>query len=69
VTEIRIKRQVIEPGMVMAITHERGRFKYKYATYSKDGRLSLTFVGGPPGHYCWRSFRPERVKKIFPGRE
>jgi hypothetical protein len=55
----------VSPGMMMAIKGERGRFKFLYPTWSSGGKLSLTFVGGPPGHECYRSFYPERVKKIF----
>jgi len=63
--ELRIKGKPIGPGTVVTITGERGKFTFLYPTWSKSGKMSLTFVGGPPGHYSYRSFYPEKVKKVF----
>jgi len=63
--ELRIKGKAVGPGTVMTISGVRGKFTFLYPTWSKDGRLSLTFVGGMPGHYSYRSFYPERVKRVL----
>lgn len=61
-------RRLLEPGGAVRISGERGTFTFIKASQSASGEISLDFVGGLPGHYAFRSFRPERVKKILPYR-
>jgi hypothetical protein len=62
--QLTIAGKPVGPGAMMSITGERGLFKFKSVSWSKEGNMSLTFVGGVVGEECWRSFRPERVKKV-----
>jgi hypothetical protein len=63
--KIKVKGKSIGPGTQVLIKGARGKFIFMYPTWSKEGRLSLTFIGGPRGHECWRSFYPDRVKKVL----
>lgn len=56
---------LITPGTPCLIKRLRGTYKFKYATVSDSGEISLTFVGGPPGRYQFRSFRPDQVKSVL----
>ncbi len=62
---LKVKGVPIGPGMEMAITGERGRFRFLYPSWNRDKKLILNFVGGPKGHEAFRSFYPERVKKVY----
>lgn len=55
----------LEPGARVLIEGEKGTFDFQYATHNKDGKLILTFIGGPPGHEAYRSFYEDRVRKIL----
>lgn len=59
---VAIGSRVLTPGDTVRILHERGTFRFIDAYWTEDGRLVLNFVGGPPGHYTFRSFYPDRVK-------
>ena len=63
--ELKIKGHVFYPGIVVAISGEKGRFKFQYPSWNGKGQMILTFIGGRPGHECWRSFYAERVKRVF----
>jgi hypothetical protein len=63
--QLKVLGRPIGPGTMMQIKGERGTFKFLYPTWSSEGRLSLTFVGGLAGHLCYRSFYPEKVKKVL----
>jgi hypothetical protein len=63
--QLIVKGKPIGPGTEMSIIGERGRFTFKYPSWNKEGRMSLTFVGGLPGHESYRSFYVERVKKVY----
>jgi len=61
----RIGRKILAPGTRVRITGARGVFEFVKATTARNGAVSLDFIGGPSGHYTWRSFRPERVKRVL----
>lgn len=63
--ELKVKGKSIGPGSLLSIKGERGIYTLKSVSWSKEGLVSLNCVGGPAGHTCWRSFRPERVKKVY----
>lgn len=65
VTEYRIGRKTLTPGSIVQIRGARGTFTFVKATTSHTGEVSLDFVGGVTGHYSFRSFRPDRVKKVL----
>ncbi len=67
--ELRILRKPVGPGTIVQIKGERGMFTVKSISTSAAGLISVNCVGGPAGHAAWRSFRPERVKKVLPPRE
>jgi hypothetical protein len=60
--ELKVRGVPVGPGTVMEIKGERGKFTFAYPTWSKAGRLSLTFHS-PDGSF--RSFYPERVRKVY----
>lgn len=63
--QLTVKGKPVGPGTEMSITGERGTFTFHSVSWSKEGKISLTFVGGSSGNECFRSFRPERVKKVY----
>jgi hypothetical protein len=65
VAELKVKGHAFYPGIEVAITGERGKFRFQYPTWNEAGKLILTFIGGAPGHECWRSFYAERVRKVY----
>jgi hypothetical protein len=62
---LKVRGVEVYPGIEMTIIGERGRFRFHHPSWNKDGRLILTFIGGPPGHECWRSFYVEQVRKVY----
>ena len=60
-----VKGRPIGPGTMCEIKGERGRFKFLYPTWTSEHKLVLNFVGGKSGHECYRSFYPERVKRVL----
>jgi hypothetical protein len=54
----------LEPGTEVSIRGERGRFRFVKAVRTAAGAQWLAFIGGPPRHEQWRSFRPERVRTV-----
>lgn len=65
VAEFKVRGKSVGPGTVMSIKGARGLYTLKSVSWSADGKISLNCVGGPAGHTCWRSFRPDRVKKVY----
>ena len=51
-------------GTEVSITGERGRFRFVKASTTSAGREVFDFIGGPAGREIWRSFYPERVKRV-----
>ena len=58
-------RRRIEPGEMVQIVGQRGLYTFIDTELAADGSVSLNFVGGPAGHHGFRSFRPDRIKKIL----
>jgi hypothetical protein len=54
----------LRPGTEVSIRSERGRFRFVNAQITKSGLTVLNFIGGPSGHEVWRSFYPERVRRV-----
>lgn len=63
--QLQVLGKPIGPGSMCLIKGERGTFRFMYPSWSQEGRLSLTFVGGLAGHQCYRSFYPDKVKKVL----
>ena len=63
-TVVRVHGRDLQPGTEVSISGERGRFRFIRATTTSAHRVVLDFIGGQPGHECWRSFYPERVKTV-----
>jgi hypothetical protein len=61
---VRVHGRALEPGTEVSITGERGRYRFVSASTTNSGRVVFDFIGGRPGHECWRSFYPERVKTV-----
>ena len=53
-------RRTLTPGCKIKVTGERGTFKYRYASVSIEGNVSI-HVYGKQG---FRAFRPERIKVV-----
>jgi hypothetical protein len=63
--QIEIDGFTFVTGMHFRIKRLSGVWTFQYATESASGAVSLTFTGGPKGHF--RSFRPEQV--VMPRRK
>lgn len=61
---VRVRGRDLHPGTEVSISGERGRFRFIRATTTSTDRIVLDFIGGQPGHECWRSFYLERVKTV-----
>lgn len=61
---LRIHGRDLAPGTEVSISSERGRFRFLGISTTSTGRLVCDFIGGAPGHECWRSFYPERIKTV-----
>lgn len=57
-------RQKLEPGVEVSISGERGRFRFVKTTTTAAGREVYDFIGGVDGREAWRSFYPERIKRV-----
>ena len=62
---VRVHGRDLHPGTEVSISGERGRFRFIRATTTSTERVVLDFIGGQPGHECWRSFYPERIKSVY----
>ncbi|ASR85673.1 hypothetical protein SEA_AMGINE_73 [Mycobacterium phage Amgine] len=62
--EVVVNGRRLEPGTEVSIIRERGRFRFKSAATTRDGRIVCDFIGGPAGHEQWRSFYPERIRTV-----
>lgn len=54
----------ISAGTEVSIKGERGRFRFIKAVTTEDGRYWLDFWGGPKHCPAWRSFYPERIRRV-----
>lgn len=51
-------------GTEVSVRGERGRFRFINAQVTSTGKIVLNFVGGVAGHETFRSFYPERVRRV-----
>lgn len=63
-TEVIANNRHLLPGMEVSITRERGRFVFVNAQITAAGKTVCNFVGGAAGHEVFRSFYPERIKRV-----
>ena len=63
-TEYRANGRVLEPGTEVSITGERGRFRFVRHVISASGAEWIDVVGGANKVTMYRSFRPDRVKRV-----
>lgn len=54
----------VEPGTELKISGERGRFRFQRHVARPDGREWVDVIGGPEGAPSFRSFRPERIRRV-----
>lgn len=54
----------LSPGTEVSIKGERGRFRFVSHTVTDKGVEWIDVVGGPKGCSQWRSFRPDRIKRV-----
>lgn len=53
-------------GTEVTVRGERGaRFRFVKHVRTPDGREWLDLMGGPSKVTMWRSFRPERISRVF----
>jgi hypothetical protein len=53
-------------GTEVTVRGERGaRFRFYSHTRTPDGREWLDCMGGPVKVTMWRSFRPDRISRVF----
>lgn len=60
----RVHGRELVRGTEVSIAGERGRFRFIRATTTSTDRIVFDFIGGTAGHECWRSFYPERIKRV-----
>lgn len=61
--EIQINGRNVVVGTELSITEERGRFKFVKHVRTPTAEW-IDVVGGSTGHKSFRSFRPDRVKRV-----
>ena len=54
----------LSPGTEVSITGERGRFRFQRHVVTEKGVEWIDVIGGPKGSSQWRSFRPDRIKRV-----
>lgn len=64
VEEFVARNRHLVPGTEVSISRERGRFRFVNAQVTSTGRMVLNFIGGAAGHEVFRSFYPERVRRV-----
>jgi hypothetical protein len=64
-SEATINNRKVVPGTEVSIKGERGRFRFiQRVVRPERGVEWLDFWGGPKGSEAWRSFHPDKVKRI-----
>lgn len=64
-TEIVVNGRHVTPGTEISIRGERGRFRFiKHVSRPLRGVEWVDVWGGPKGSEQWRSFRPDRVRRV-----
>jgi hypothetical protein len=59
-----VNRRTLRRGTEVSIRGERGRFRFLGAVETSTGALWLDFIGGPAKAEKWRSFHPDRVRRV-----
>lgn len=54
----------LQLGTEVSIKRERGRFRFVNASTTSDGKTVLHFIGGAAGREVFRSFYPDRVRRV-----
>ncbi len=62
--EVVANNRHLTPGIEVSVKGERGRFRFINAQMTSAGKLVCNFVGGAAGHEAFRSFYPERIKRV-----
>lgn len=63
--EATVNGRILTPGTEVSIRGERGRFRFmKRVTRPERGIEWLEFWGGPKHSEQWRSFYPDRVRRV-----
>lgn len=63
-TEIQINGRNVTPGTELKITGERGRYRFIRTVKTDKDVEWIDVWGGPKGAEQWRSFRPEKVRRV-----
>jgi hypothetical protein len=63
-SSVVINRRIVTYGTEVSIRGERGRFRFIQAVETPSGAQWLDFIGGPVKAEKWRSFRPDRVRRV-----
>lgn len=63
-TDYVVNGRHLTPGTEVSIRGERGRFRFVKAVIKDNGTVWLDFIGGPARYQTWRSFYPERVRRV-----
>lgn len=61
---IVINGRYVEVGTEVSIQGESGRFRFLRHVVTEAGAEWIDVIGGPAKAEKWRSFRPERVKRV-----
>lgn len=60
---IQINGRYVNVGTELSIENERGRFRFLKHVQTPTAEW-IDVVGGATGHKSYRSFRPDRVKRV-----
>lgn len=63
-TEVIANRRHLVPGVEVSVRGERGRFRFVNAQVTSAGKLVCNFIGGAAGHEAFRSFYPDRIRRV-----
>lgn len=59
-----VNQRILRPGTEVTMHGERGRFRFIRAVETPTGAVWLDFIGGPAKAEKWRSFHPDRVRRV-----
>lgn len=59
----------LRPGVEFSVRGERGRFRFLEHVRTPAGVEWVSAIGGTKGVLMARAFYPERIKKVFVGRQ
>jgi hypothetical protein len=62
--QYQMNRRTLTHGTEVSIRGERGRFRFIKAVQTPAGAVWLDFIGGPAKAEKWRSFYPDRVRRV-----